>query len=285
MGNQVTDTAQRDAVDLSRHIGDLTDEQIAEYQAQGWVYVPGFVAPELCEEVIEHFMQWSGLRWRDWPSDPDEQKQFRDAVDNFGMRAKRTFAIRQDDPWMFNYITQRKFGEASARLLQVPAIKTLSETLQVKYPSVSDRARPVNWHQDYPSIPIDRAEAVQFWLALIPITPEMGPMVHLSGSHRSAPGGMVGETGEDARQLYPDLWKKYEVSKPRHYNPGDAVFHSSLTWHASGPNLTNKVRWAMSSYRISARSRYTGQANHNTDGLGLEPRELFDHPNFPTVYP
>jgi hypothetical protein len=41
----------------------------------------------------------------------------------------------------------------------------------------------------------------------------------------------------------------------------------------------------MSSYRISTRCRYTGQANFNTDGLGLTPREFLDHPNFPTVYP
>ena len=66
---------------------------------------------------------------------------------------------------------------------------------------------------------------------------------------------------------------------------GTAVFHHGLTWHFSGPNRTDKIRWAMSSYRISARSRYTGQANYNTDGLGLKPREVLDHPNFPIVYP
>ena len=50
-------------------------------------------------------------------------------------------------------------------------------------------------------------------------------------------------------------------------------------------NKTDKVRWAMSSYRISGRSRYTGQQNFNTDNLGIVPYETFDHANFPTVYP
>ncbi|RYD53809.1 MAG: hypothetical protein EOP60_09545 [Sphingomonadales bacterium] len=113
----------------------------------------------------------------------------------------------------------------------------------------------------------------------------MGPMSHLNGSQHSMPGGMVGEVGEKATELYPELFERYEESQTRDYNQGDALFHSSLTWHASGSNTTNRVRWAMSSYRISGRTRYTGQANFNTDGLGLEPRKLFDHPNFPTVYP
>jgi ectoine hydroxylase-related dioxygenase (phytanoyl-CoA dioxygenase family) len=186
---------------------------------------------------------------------------------------------------MFNYVTQRKFGETVSRLLGVTEVKPISETLHVKYPEASNRSRIVDWHQDFPSLPVDRAENAQFWLALVPITKEMGPMVHLTGSHRSMPGGMVGEAGENARELYPELFRTYQSSEPMDYNKGDAIFHHSLTWHASGRNTTNKVRWAMSSYRMSARCRYTGQANFNTDGLGLIPRQHFDHPNFPTVYP
>jgi hypothetical protein len=270
--------------DLSRHIRDITEQEITTFWEQGWIHVPNFVSPELCEQVIARYMNWVGLRWRDWPQDPADQRDFIATVDGILKRPRGTFGIRQDDPWMFNYVTQRKFGEAAARFLRVPSVKPLSETLHVKYPVSSGHSRKLGWHQDFPALPIDRAEATQFWLALVPITPDMGPMTHLTGSHREMPGGRLVAT-EDAREIYPELWERHEVSVPKPLAQGDAIFHHALTWHASGANLTDKVRWAMSSYRFSGRTRYTGAQNFNTDGLGLTPYEPFDHPNFPTVYP
>lgn len=274
-----------DSADFSSLIREITEEEVATFWEQGWVRVPNFVDPALCEEVIAHYMKWSGIRWKEWPSDPAEQAEFLAALERVMKSPELKFAIRQDDPWMFNYVTQRKFGEAAARFLKVPAIKTLSETLHIKPPASSGRGELLHWHQDFPSIPADRAENVQFWLALVPISVEMGQMIHLSGSHREPPGGMLGVTREDAETLYPEIFQKYEPSTPKPLAQGDAIFHHSLTWHCSGINQTDKVRWAMSSYRMSDRCIYTGQHNFNTNGLGLEPYKHFNHPNFPTVYP
>lgn len=279
--------AEREAryVDLSEHIRDINEDEIARFWRDGWVYVPNFISAALCEEVIDHYMKWSGLRWREWPKEGDEQQAFIAAIQNIQNRPGSRFAIRQHDPWMFNYVMQRKFGEAAARILKVPSIKPLSETMHVKYPQSSGHSRELAWHQDFPSIPADRAESVQLWTALVPISEDMGQMVHLTGSHREMPGGMLGVVGEDARELYPDLFERYEISKPKPLKAGDALFHHTLTWHCSYANETDRVRWAMSSVRMSARCRYTGQHNFNTDGLGLIPNKHFDHPNFPTVYP
>ncbi len=271
--------------DLSPYIGEITPDHIETFQRDGVVHVPGFVKPELCERVIEHFMDWSGLKWREWPSDPVEQAAFVAAVETANGRDKHHFAARQDDPWMFNYVAQRKFGEAASRLLKAPAVKILSESLYAKHPVASGHSRPAQWHQDFPWLPIDRAQAVQFWLALVPVTVDMGPMVHLKGSHHSEPGGMINGYDEDAETLYPELFERYEVTPLEPVGQGEAVFHHALTWHSSGLNHTNRIRWAMASYRMSANCRYTGQQNFNTDGFGLKPNQLFDHPHFPTVYP
>ena len=82
--------------------------------------------------------------------------------------------------------------------MKVSSIKPLSESLDVKYPMSSGLSRELASHYDFPSLPIDRAEAVRQWLALVPITPEMGPMTHLNSSHRE----MIGHNGEDSRELY-----------------------------------------------------------------------------------
>lgn len=273
-----------DSPDLSPYIRDLTDEEVVFFREHGWLFAPGFISPELAEEVRQHYKAWSGLRWDEWPENEAEQKEFVEIVKDKLTDARKVMGIRQDDPWMFNFVTQRKLGEASARLLDVPSIKPLSETLQVKYPAGSGYSTELPWHQDFPSMPIDRAESAQTWIALAPATADMGTMTHLDGSHREYPRGMHHFSGEDPRAAYPELWEKYRAVAPRDYAAGDAMFHHCLTYHCSGANQTNKLRWAMSSLRMSGRSIYTGQPNANTDGLGLKPNKFFDHPNFPTVY-
>jgi ectoine hydroxylase-related dioxygenase (phytanoyl-CoA dioxygenase family) len=128
-------------------------------------------------------------------------------------------------------------------------------------------------------------QAVQMWVALAPVSIEMGPMVHLTGSHREPLSGMLSYSGEDPKELYPELWEKYEVTPEHALATGDAQFHHAMTWHASAVNKTDEVRWGMSSYRIAGNCLYTGQQNYNTDGLGLVPNKPFDHPNFPIAYP
>lgn len=270
--------------DLADYIGDITPEQVEAFNEQGWVRVPGLIAPELCDRIVERYMEWTGLRWKDWPSDPGDQEKFVAAVDRLATAKGVRYGIRRDDPWMFNFVAQRKLGEVAAKALRVKAIKPLSETIQLKYPVNSGRTRTVTWHQDGPNLPIDRQFAVQTWVALVPVSVDMGPMVHLSGSHREPPMGMMGFAGEKASEVYPWLFDKYETSQPADYAKGDVMLHHSLCWHSSGPNKTDKVRWAMSNYRMSDRCLYTGQQNYNTDNMGLEPNKRFDHPNFPTVY-
>jgi ectoine hydroxylase-related dioxygenase (phytanoyl-CoA dioxygenase family) len=157
--------------------------------------------------------------------------------------------------------------------------------MQLKLPKSSGRSVELAWHQDGPFLPLDRMSAIQMWVALVPVTTDMGPMVHLSGSHREPLSGMLAYSGEKAKDIYPELWDKYEESEPHAMGMGDAVFHHSQTWHYSFPNETDRIRWAMSSYRFDSRALYTGQPNFNTDNLGLVPEKTFDHPNFPIVYP
>jgi ectoine hydroxylase-related dioxygenase (phytanoyl-CoA dioxygenase family) len=270
-------------VDLSEHIRSLTDEEVEAYRENGWIEAKGFITGELCAQIVEHYKAWSGVRWDEWPSDPAEQEEFMAAVAEV-TKPGAIFAARQDDPWLFNYVTQPKLGEAAARLMGVPAIRPFSESLQLKYPKSSGRSYEIGWHQDWPYMPIDRIDAVQLWVALRPVTEDMGCMVHLTGSHREPPMGMLGYAGEDARDKFPWLWEKYEQSKPHAMEPGDVMFHHGLTWHYSYPNETDRIRWAMSNQRIAADCLYTGQQNYNSDGLGLVPNKTFDHPNYPIVY-
>ena len=81
--------------DLSPLIGDIAPEHVEAFQRDGVVHVPEFVKPELCEEVIAHFMAWSGLRWREWPEDSTEQEAFVAAIERANVRTKKHYAARR----------------------------------------------------------------------------------------------------------------------------------------------------------------------------------------------
>ena len=270
--------------DYSHAIRDVTEEEVEFFDRNGWVFVPDFVNADLIAEVRQHFMDWSGIHALELPDDPAELDSFRAAVDAANSRPGSMFAARKDDPWIFDYLRQRKLAEAVSRMLNVPSIKMFGEYLFIKLPESSGRGMVTPWHQDFPNLPCDRSQVMQMWTALVPISVDMGPMVHLSGSHREPPGGIFGPGTEDARDVYPEIFEKYEVSEPRDYNPGDAMFHHCLTWHHAGLNKTDKLRWATTNQRMSSNVRYTGQPSGNTDGMGLIPGKTFEHPDFPTVY-
>jgi len=269
--------------DWSCYIRDITEEEIETFWNQGWLFAPRMVAPELVAELLNHAKDWAGVDYEEWPSDAAEQASI--AEKTLTRQHNPHQRARHRDPWMFNYITQRQLGKASARLLKVPAVRVYSETLHLKPPIEGGGDTALGWHQDFPHLPIDRTEAVQTWMALAPITPEMGPMVHLTGSHREPPMGSHISAGEDPQALYPEIFARYPVSEPQSYQPGDVMFHHCLTYHSSGANRTSKVRWAMSSYRISTRSLYTAGDDPHSAGFGLQPWKPLDHPHFPQVYP
>lgn len=271
--------------DYSRLIRSVTEEEVKFFNDNGWVYMPNFVDADLIADLLQHYMDWSGMHALELPDDPADQEALRAAFDAAAKRPRSMFAARTDDPWIFNYMRQRKLGEAAARMLGVSSIKMFGEFLLNKFPECSGRSVQVPWHQDFPNLPCDRAQVIQMWTALVPISADMGPMVHLSGSHREPPGGIFGSGDEDAGDLYPEVFAKNEVSQPHAYNPGDAMFHHCLTWRKSNPNMSNKVRWAITNQRMSANTRYTGQQSGNTDGMGLIPGHTFDHPDFASVYP
>jgi len=285
----MTTTLQKHDADLSGYIRDLTQDEIDRFRRDGVVIARGFVHPDLARECLRHWMAWGGLEFDEWPENPDEQARCVEQIAKLQVRDAQ-YLCRRADPWMANYLSQRQFGKAAAQLMSalgahIKGVKLYSDALHFKAPIDSGKSVPLLWHQDMPYMPFDRTEAVQTWTALSAITPDMGPMSHLVGSHAERCHGMHYDAGETAEEAYPEIFERYEKSAPQAYEPGDTVFHDCLTYHSSGQNTTNRFRWAMSSYRFSDRCIYTGVWSPHANDQGLAIYKHFDHPNFPTVYP
>ena len=125
-------------------------------------------------------------------------------------------------------------------------IKPPEHCLAEDGPIVGEIAQTV-WHQDLATImpEADESHIVTVWIPITPATRENGALLVAPGSHRR---GLVRHCHDRrsnySRQAIPD-----ELVGHRRVvlemEPGDLLFMTSLTMHASLPNLSNDVRWSV----------------------------------------
>jgi ectoine hydroxylase-related dioxygenase (phytanoyl-CoA dioxygenase family) len=272
---------------ISGQIRDVTEDEVRQYREQGWVELKGLVSPELAGELLAHIKKHTGLEYDELPKDhPDA-----DAVVKRIREADRSIfqMLRMKDDFVFELMASPRLGEAAARLTGIRPLRLFTDGVICKMPGWTEGlggllSGPTPWHQDLPPMPMDRPGGIQFWMALCEITPEMGSMQHLTGSHHEPPIGNVQYTPDQTLETErPDLLETYRPSTPHHFQPGDVLAHHALTLHYAQENKTDKLRWVYTSYRIPARALYNGIPNPRMDEFGFQVWKPHEHPKFPIV--
>jgi ectoine hydroxylase-related dioxygenase (phytanoyl-CoA dioxygenase family) len=277
--------------DVDAHVRGVTDEEVAAYREQGWVSLPGLLSAELAGTLLDHLKAVTGLAYDELPRNHPDAQAVADRIRTEGL-AKIFFMSRLHDETVWNIVTSRALGEASARLSGFRPMRMFTDGVICKLPAWTEEqslnagimSGKTMWHQDFGPVPWDRPFGVQFWLALCEITPDMGSMQHLTGSHREGPLGCQHYSpDQDVQEQFPELWDKYELSEAHHFQPGDVLAHNPLTVHYAQANRTDRLRWVYTSYRVPANTLYNGIPNPRFTEFGLEPWKPFDHPKFPIV--
>jgi hypothetical protein len=191
------------------------------------------------------------------------------------------FASREDEV-LRAFVLAEQMGRNAARMLgRDSSIRLLVDSLAVRQPTPGARAQaPANfqqgeaWNVDRPPLGV--------YVALDEITPEMGPMWFMSGTHVLGSLGYGIQTPE-RRESWERL-RRYEARRPDGLAAGDATVHLSTVLFGSPENAGTAGRWMYVIGYVPGDALYTGSPNVRTDGLGLEPFQPIDHPNFPVVY-
>jgi hypothetical protein len=271
----------------------VTDGEVRSFDEQGWVLLPGLVAPERCREMLERGMpRFDGLMSGDERSFPTQQARLEHmraatasgegtVVDNEKWLEWRGPVRSAADPAFSRVALAPAMGRAAQRLLgRDRPVRILHDLFACKLP---DRiSTPTGWHQDAPNFPLDR-NVLTVWIALDEITPEQGPVRFRSGSHRR---GLLGrnppERDRDLLDEYPEL-ERLPVSPAHHMQPGDCTVHHGLTLHGAGANETSRPRWSYFVSYFPGDARYSGAPNHDFDGFDLRVGQPVEHPSFALV--
>jgi Phytanoyl-CoA dioxygenase (PhyH) len=245
-------------MDLATSIREITPEEVAFYEQNGWVMLRELFSRELVAELLD-----ASEKIVPPPNSLGDRNRTLDDPAVAGSEPFRSVAFSPEMGRIAHALVNRK------RLSDVDIpIQFHSDALWCKEPG----GWGTLFHQDDPVRPGDRAGVFNLWLALDEVTPDMGAMRFLSGAHREGPLGNVRSTelrdllaeGEPGREkfaaldettrrrlsetgildYYPKLTDLYEWSPPFHYQPGDATVHHGWMVHGGPDNTTDRNRWA-----------------------------------------
>lgn len=210
-------------------VREVTDEEVGLFHQNGWAKLPGLIDRELAAEMlevacakVEHSRTTEKIWNTSWHFARQGIEPFRSVAysEVMGRNAQRLINRRR--------LTDREIG-----------IRAKGDLVVCK---LRDATKHIYHHDGHGEQP-DRGGTLTLWLALDEVTPEMGAMRFISGSHREGPLGLA-YTGKSLLEDYPKLLDLYELSPPLHYQPGDATVHNSWTVHGSPPNTTDRPRWS-----------------------------------------
>ncbi len=276
----------------------LTADEILEYAMRGFVRPGPVVTPEqvdaLCEalararererEAGREYDLLDPALWPEGEKPPPEP----------GKSVGFLFNLWLQDGNFREVAFLPTLARWSAQLIGARQVRLLEDGAIFKEPG--GKGGSLKWHQDYAYWPISAPSAVTAWIALDKVTLENGAMQMALGSHLTGerlPGAFgTGETYlgnrrsptvkpiEDPGALGMEL-DSVELE------PGEVSFHHPLTWHASGPNLTDRPRRAFVVRYVADGAIWLGSRrydyNYSDEEVGIEPGQPLGGRYFPVV--
>ena len=152
------------------------------------------------------------------------------------------------------FVFETKFAQVAADLLGVEKVRLYHDQALFKEPGGGHTP----WHQDMYYWPLDTEKMITMWMPLVDIDDEMGMITFASGSHISGAVDNVeiSDESEEILARYVDD-RGFPISKATAMRAGDATFHLGWTIHSAGPNLSDKMREAMTIIYFADGARIT----------------------------
>ena len=233
----------------------LTDDQQADFDADGFVLVEGLLDPGLLDLLHQAFdrvfrgvfatgVAPDEVNWQEG-DDPTLTRQ----VCN-GWRA---------DPLIASIVLRADLGEALARLAGWPGARIVQDNLLWKPVG----ALSLGFHRDNGYLPWYRPrEMATCWIALDDTSSAAGTVEFARGSHRWPTGGdpdVEFHAPADHRAPLAEAATAHGVDLdlvPVEVPAGGGSFHHGWTWHGSGPNTGDAHRRALVLHCASSETRY-----------------------------
>lgn len=233
----------------------LTQQQIEQFQQDGYLVFRRMAAPAVCEQMLSVAQQH--LRAAIAPLEYEADVGYPGAPDSLDAPGGRTvrrlrnayqrdavFRAWAQDPGLLTKLTQ---------LLHEPVCLSPAHhnCVMTKHPNFGTAT---SWHRDIRYWSFTRPDLISVWLALGPELPGNGGLQFLPGSHRMQ---VEAQQLDEQDFLRPDLAQNqalFAQGIALELQQGDVVFFHSGLFHAAGRNSGSTVK-------TSVVFAYRGQSN------------------------
>lgn len=264
---------------------EVADADVQHYRDNGWVRIDQLISRDDALAMRDRLLNVleSGVDLK--PSETVRRSRGQEYV---GAAQSRRQHLMYENPGdhdqlFHDVVYSRRIGSLLRALQGTDVVRYVRSVVLEKL-STNEGGASTNLHQDFPYLPIDRSGSATVWLALTDITPEMGPLQFVSGSHRAGSLGRDAQTGRVpdyiAQQYESNGWT---LSEPRFLQAGDATVHADLMVHGAGANQTDTPRYGFAMTYMRGDVLYSGAPWRHTDPLGLTPNEPFEHERFAII--
>jgi hypothetical protein len=146
-------------------IREVTDEEIAFFEENGWVKLDALFSRSLALELLTHIK--SVMEARREGADSNVSERAPGTTHAAMVEYVASTNLRESDAWMEALACCRELGEASARLISTRPLRLFADSVFHKRPQGQTGffSAETPWHQDYPAAPLDRANDLQIWVA------------------------------------------------------------------------------------------------------------------------
>ena len=242
---------------------DLSAEQIAQYQTDGFLVIDNFLSVEELQfwrtALDEAVAKRNGNKMPDrkevYGKGDDADKSYYDNVFD------QLLNLWQDNIKMKEIMLDARLGKMAAELAGADGIRIWHDQALIKKPW----ANPTSWHLDTPYWSFSDRRALSIWVALDDVTYENGCLFFIPGSHKKTtyenPG--IGKNMGEIFKVYPEFKNARSVAALM--KAGSCSFHNGLTIHGAHANMTSGLRRAMTCAYMPDGNVYNGTQNILSD--------------------
>ncbi|PBC35630.1 hypothetical protein CJ179_47100 [Rhodococcus sp. ACS1] len=244
-------------------------------RTHSWARLPGLLSAEAVETIRQQVDKYAA------PVQPSETEKWMTS-DEYAKVLRSHDGMAWTDDWFRDLALMPRLSTLALQLLDRQEGLFIHD---MTFTKPGNEGGPTPFHQDYPFWPFDRQGAFTIWIALTDLTPDMGTLQFMPGSHHEGPLGRFSRApGDDIRNTYTHLEEKYGFEGGTALNAGDATVHYDLTVHGASQNLTPGPRAAYTLRYMPTDVVYTGAPHRHFDAFNLTPGELFaDSPHVPHI--
>jgi ectoine hydroxylase-related dioxygenase (phytanoyl-CoA dioxygenase family) len=254
----------------------LTQANIDEYWERGyWVSPKLFDDEQIARLRAAHERLWAGQHDHLVPPQYGVT-----AVDPASPRARQQCNAFWLNDEIRRAVTSPILGEIGAQLMGVPSVRLWHDQAIYKPGTAGQEttnAGNIGWHQDYGYWQASSSTNMcTAWVALQDTDLTNGGMRTIVGSHKW--GLVEGSDGfgvkelESAAARFASLGGGQWLDEPCLLQAGQVSFHHCLTFHGSGPNLTDQPRMCVVAHMMPADTVYR-------EGRQWHPNLVFLGPN------